>query len=104
MERLLNGCSQSAFKATLDEKKVATIFNSYKNIDSLSIAFFRNQSVRLYIYQSQRTNCLNILLIKSYQYITLILGTINEYPTHIFCRVYCTGGKSLLQIERHQHG
>jgi|GEM_PF-3565072 len=57
MERLLNGCSQSAFKATLDEKKVATIFNSYKNIDSLSIAFFRNQSVRLYI--SEPTNKLS---------------------------------------------
>lgn len=44
-----NSFAQSAFKATLDEKKVATIFNNYKNIDSLSIAFFRNQPIRLYI-------------------------------------------------------
>ncbi|MEZ0454789.1 hypothetical protein ABTW24_24585 [Sphingobacterium thalpophilum] len=44
-----NGCAQSAFKDSSDEKKLQAIFNTYKNIDSLNMVFFNNIPSLLYV-------------------------------------------------------
>lgn len=44
-----NSCAQSAFKDSSDEKKIQAIFNTYKNIDSLDIVFFKNIPLLLYV-------------------------------------------------------
>lgn len=47
-----NSCAQSAFKAASDNKKVETIFNNYKSIDSLNVVFFKNIPTLLYVNES----------------------------------------------------
>ena len=44
-----NGCAQSAFKDSSDDKKIRAIFNTYKSIDSLNIVFFKNMPTLLYV-------------------------------------------------------